>query len=121
MGNILSMRKFSKEDRLQGYSHPDIADGFADVTAKTARRYKLKYNGNKLRPGPMLNALAVWFLELDESERASRMQAMVARLEAFMAEPETGSKDRSGEDQRDNGHETYPEPAPQSRPKRKQG
>ena len=78
-----AMRRLDKENRLQGYSHPDISGELEAYIARLGG--KIKYNGNKLRPGPLLNAIVLWFLEHSEEERTSLATRMVERLEHFMA------------------------------------
>lgn len=65
-------------NRIQGLSIPEIKDGLARVLLRVSR--DVKFRGRKLRAGPMLNAVVVHFLTLDE---ASQDAIIAGGLRAF--------------------------------------
>lgn len=80
---IAGMRRFDKTYRLQGDSLQAIAGALDEFAVRIAG--EIKYKKRKIKSGPFLNALVLWFLSHDEAERKRIAKDAVARLEAFMA------------------------------------
>lgn len=78
------MRSFTSTYRLQGLSVPEIAGEFEEATLRVGRRFQ--FNGKKLKPGPLLNAIVLWYLRLPEDERVRFSGEWIARLEESLAE-----------------------------------
>lgn len=108
-------------DRFQAESWPGIKDSFDHTTIDVGRSYR--FQGRKLRPGPLLNALAVWFTKLDPSEQNRIAGEALHLLESEIQRIEGGEvtikvkmkKIRN----RDDG--TPVDPTPPKAPKRKHG
>lgn len=88
MATMPVMRKLAKEYRLQADSIGEITDAFDAAVKKLVRTHGLTFGARnfKLRPGPLLNALILWFVELPEEQRRKLAVDSVARLERFLAE-----------------------------------
>jgi hypothetical protein len=76
------MRRFGKTYRLQADSVPEVAGDFEKAVLRLA--HDVRFQGRKLRPGPALNALVLWFVELPEAERERVARDAIRRLEAVM-------------------------------------
>lgn len=81
---MLRMRRFTTTYRLQGLSIPEIAGEFEETTVRLGRTHN--FNGRKLKPGPLLNALVLRFLEMTEEERARIAGESLAKLEMKLAQ-----------------------------------
>jgi len=81
---MVGMKKFSKSYRLQSDSVAEITRAFEEATFKLSET--LKFDGRKLRPGPLLNAIAVHFLHMSEADREEFGRFALAQLECFLAE-----------------------------------
>ena len=80
---IDTMSKFDRADRLQADSTPGIKGRFDHEVLDLV---PLKFQGRKLRPGTLLNALVLWWLEQPETERREIAENAVARLESFVVD-----------------------------------
>lgn len=80
------MKHLNRESRLAASSHEELVDLWEE--AITQSRSGVRYQGRKLRPGPALNALVLWFAELPDQERIRIVAEAVPRLERFLAEEE---------------------------------
>jgi hypothetical protein len=78
------MRTFTSDYRLQGFSTREIAESWEDAATRVGRRFK--FDGRKVKPGPLLNALVLWYLGLDEAARLRLAGHALANLEVFLAE-----------------------------------
>lgn len=74
------MRQLGKARRLQADSDPEVVRDFA--RAAIDLEGVLRFNGRVLKPGPLLNALAVWWLSRDEAERLEIAREGLTLLEA---------------------------------------
>src|SRR4051812_10667102 len=83
---IQNMRRFSKTTRLQADSVAEVTGPFEEVTLRLSRG--LTFDGGKLRPGHILNALIHVFNGMPEAVRAAIAADAVARLELLLAEDE---------------------------------
>jgi hypothetical protein len=79
------MRSLNKESRLQADSVDEIAGEFA-ARAQAIGRRKVKFGRRNVSGGPLLNALALSFLQLDAETQRRYAEMLIARLEVFMAE-----------------------------------
>lgn len=103
-------QKLSPEYRLQGYSTEELVNAW-ELRA-TGICHGRKLNGRKLKPGPLLNALVLWFMSLDSAERTRIVDKALPMLEEHL----TNRPDPPAEE------ETPPRPAVpvvNSAPKRK--
>lgn len=80
---MLVMRAFQKNARIQSDSTPEIQRAWEMVAL--ALSGETKFQGRKLRPGPLLSALVLWFTRLAPEERARIGRDAVRALEAHMA------------------------------------
>lgn len=78
------MRAFTKEFRLQALSLEGITEAFDDATRTIAKNHK--FLRRKLKPGPLLNALVLSFLNMPEDARESVAAKAIAELEYYLAE-----------------------------------
>jgi hypothetical protein len=81
---IQTMRRFSKTSRLQADSVPQVTRPFEKVSVGLSD--EITFDGGKLRPGHVLNALIHVFNEMPARERAALAAEAVARLEVLLAE-----------------------------------
>jgi hypothetical protein len=82
-GTIAEMKRFIKTYRLQCDSIPEIAGVLDEFVLRIGA--DLKFNKRRVKTGPLLNALVLWFMSLPEDERRRLAFDSVANLEAFMA------------------------------------
>jgi hypothetical protein len=76
-------REPSSDYKIQFPSIAELKDGLASLTNRIARR--AKFRGRKMRPGPMMNALLVYFMTLPEDEQARIIEEGLKRYEALLA------------------------------------
>jgi hypothetical protein len=57
----------SNKNKLRGDSIEPVAYAWDQEARRLAR--SLTFHGRKLKPGPLLSMLVVWYLELDEADR----------------------------------------------------
>jgi hypothetical protein len=81
---MAGMRPLTSDNRLQALSVPEITEAFEDAAVAISRVHE--FNGRKLKPGPLLNAIVLRFLEMDEGERGAFAGESLARLELLLAE-----------------------------------
>lgn len=74
--------KLTAASRLQADSAEVVVEAMQRAVLDIASR--AKFRGRKLRPGPAMNALAIWLAELPVSDRAAFMAGAVARLEKVL-------------------------------------
>lgn len=86
---MLDMRRLTAAYRLQGLSTREIVGAFEDFAYALAREHK--FNGRKLKAGPLLNAIVLRFLEMPEEARASYAVKALKHLEEFLAESDNGA------------------------------
>lgn len=77
-------RKLSPEFRLQGYSTADLVNEWELKATGICHGRKLL--GRKLKPGPLLNALVLWFMALDKAEQNAIATKAMQMLEAHLTE-----------------------------------
>jgi hypothetical protein len=78
MGN---MRSLTYDFRLQALSLPEIV---AAIEGAATDLGAVKLNGRKLKAGPLINAIVLHFLSLDDAGREAMARAGVERLQALM-------------------------------------
>lgn len=83
--STMTNRKLSPDYRLQGYSTEDLVNEW-EIKA-TGICHGRKLLGRKLKPGPLLNALVLWYMALDRAEQNGIATQAVAMLEAHLNEP----------------------------------
>jgi hypothetical protein len=89
------MRKFTAKYRLQTYSLPEIEYAF---TAEAARLTDiLLFLQRKVRPGHLLNAIALEFLDLSVAEREDLAARGLAKLELLVRKAEPNHKVTKGQ------------------------
>lgn len=77
-------RSLSPNQRLQGFSLPEVVRDF-ERTCLDLSEFE-SFNGRKLKPGPLLNAIAIAFYEtLSEAYQLKMASYGLRRLEAMMA------------------------------------
>lgn len=81
---MTGMRPLTRDHRLQALSVADITEPFEDAALALGRVHE--FNGRKLKAGPLLNAVVLRFLEMDEAERSAFAAEYLARLEVRLAE-----------------------------------
>lgn len=87
MGIIAAMpREPDMANRIQGLSIPEIKDGLARVLLRVSR--DVKFRERKLRAGPMLNAVVVHFLTLDEASQDAIVADGLKRFEELLSHDE---------------------------------
>lgn len=75
-------RKLDENEKIQVASIPEIKDGMTNVATRISR--KVKFSNRKLRPGPLMNAVFVWFLTRTEDVQEEIAREYVAKLEAIL-------------------------------------
>ncbi len=81
---MLNMSKnFGREYRLQADSYFEVRNKF-DLSVLSLAR-EVRFQGRKLRGGPLLNALVLWFASLDHDEQVAKAKEALAILERDMA------------------------------------
>lgn len=81
----ITTRKLSPEFRLQGYSTADLVNEWELKATGICHGRKLL--GRKLKPGPLLNALVLWFMALDRGEQNAIATQAMEMLENHLTEP----------------------------------
>ncbi len=81
---MASMAKLKSRYRLQGLSVNAITTPYEEAVIRVAQSHQ--FSGHKLRPGPLLSALVLHFLEMEEEARMAFAGRALARLEAFLSE-----------------------------------
>ncbi len=76
------MKMFRKTYRLQADSIKEIGGAYEESAVRVS--HAVRFRGNKLRPGPLLNALVLAFVEMTEEEQERVAQLAVKRLEDVM-------------------------------------
>lgn len=79
-------RDLTDSYKLQTPSIPEIKDAFDGAAKQIARG--VAFRGRKLRPGPLLNAVVLHFLSLDEAERVRIAVENLAILETLLEHEE---------------------------------
>src|SRR4051812_33998384 len=80
------MRSLTSEYRLQALSVPDVTEPFERCVLDMARSEV--FLGRKLKPGPVLNALVMHFLDMQATERDRIVGRYLRKLETVLdAEP----------------------------------
>lgn len=75
-------RKLTDQDRIQTPSIPELKDGLEAVATRIARG--VKFQGRKLRYGPMLNAIIAEFLRLSEDQQDAMVASGLQLLETLL-------------------------------------
>lgn len=83
-------RKLSDQDRIQTPSIPELKDGLEAVATRIARG--VKFQGRKLRYGPMLNAIIAEFLRLSEGQQDAMVESGLQLLETLLESDEPRDK-----------------------------
>jgi hypothetical protein len=78
------MRQLGKRRRLQADSDIEVVRSFNRCALDLEG--DLQFNGRLLKPGPLLNALALWWVSRPEAERRDIAQDGLSRLEAVLGE-----------------------------------
>lgn len=78
------MRAASDQRRISGNSWDEVWGPFQD--AVSALRLTHTLDGDKLRPGHVVNALVLRFLRLSNEERAAEMSRWLAELEFLVSD-----------------------------------
>jgi hypothetical protein len=89
---IRAMRSLTSTHRLQALSVPEITDEIERLVMRYGR--EVKFQGRKLRPGPLLNAIVLHFIRLPEAEQAHIIAGAVRELEALLADDDRAEGDR---------------------------
>lgn len=126
VGKIRCMaRKLVDSEKIQMPSVPEIKDGMASVATRLSR--KVKFNQRKLRPGPLMNAVFLWYLTRPEETQEEIAREFIGTLEGIL-EKDTPVELRSpktitaGEwTIEDITDEEEPSSAPPKKPRRKSG
>lgn len=100
---VVMAKRFGSKYRLQALSIERITSAWEDAVTAISRHERLSGRKPKLRPGTLLNALVLRFLEdLDEESRVAYAAEALSRLDEFMEgdgpplaspEPRTSSAD----------------------------
>lgn len=91
MTTIAAMsRKLSNDDRIQTPSITELKDGLESVAQRIARR--VKFQGRKLRYGPMLNAIVAEFLRLPEDQQDAMVESGLQLVETLLESDEPRDK-----------------------------
>ncbi len=84
------MRSLEPKHRLQGYSLPEIVMAYEASIAR--RSLSFTFNGNKLKPGPALDAIVLDFLMKTEDEQDQILLRGITRLEYLCAQDKPASE-----------------------------
>ena len=76
------MERFKKTFRLQADSVEGIAAEFAEAAELVGR--KVRFGRRKVKPGPLLNAIALHFVRMDALEREAFAIRAITEMEAFL-------------------------------------
>lgn len=79
-------RKLEAEDKIQTPSIPEVKHGIANAAMRLER--KVKFNGRKLRPGPLMNAVFLWYLTQPEDVQEAIARKYVGKLEGILSADE---------------------------------
>jgi hypothetical protein len=77
------MRKFDVDSRIHGASLPEILQELDRV--RVLLRRNVRIGGRQVAPGPFVNAIVVWFLDLDPCDQAEVFRYGRDRLEELLA------------------------------------
>lgn len=106
------MRNLTAKYRLNGHSIPEVTSGLEGACAEL--NSILRFNGRKLKPGPLLNAIVLQFINMSGEQQREFAKTGLRRLEALLEqdgpiednEPATGINHK-------------PDDSPPSKPKRR--
>lgn len=105
---ISEMRTLSTEHRLQALSVAEIREAMEEFELKLARRHK--FQGRKLKLGPILNAIVLEFMSLPDDEQEKVAVRGLVKLEVMLARD------------REEGREiSAPRPASSEKPAKRKG
>ena len=79
------MRNLSAKYRLGGHSIPEATSGLEGACAEL--NSILRFNGRKLKPGPLLTALVIQFASLSGEQQRDFAKQGLRRLEALLDQP----------------------------------
>lgn len=91
---IQGMKRFAKSSRLQADSVPEVTGPFERAVLDLGQ--DIKFDGAKLRPGHVLNALIHAFNEMPAAEQKPIVESAIARLELLLAEDEEEKSSAEG-------------------------
>lgn len=77
-------RKLDDDDKIQMSSVPEIKDGMVATATRLSR--KVRFKNRKLRPGPLMNAVFLWYLTRPEETQEEIAREFVGRLEGILEE-----------------------------------
>lgn len=75
-------RKLTATNKIQALSIPEIQHGL--VKAALDLESKVKFRRNKLKPGPLMNAIALWFLTRTPGAQEEIAREFIAKLEGIL-------------------------------------
>ena len=110
--------KPTKPTRLQADSNAVVQRAFYHAVIDLEG--EIRHRGRKLRPGPMLNALAYWFSMLEEAERLRIGREAMSLYETVPPE-NGGGKLNAAEMELLRRQDGGPEPEPRKRGRKKSG
>lgn len=79
-------RKLSPEFRLQAYATKELVESW-ELRA-TGICFGRKLKGRKLKPGPLMDALILWFMGLDKGEQDRIVNQALPMLEDHLDRPD---------------------------------
>jgi hypothetical protein len=71
-----------RETRLSANSLPEITEALTHLAQQYGRDYR--FGGRRIKMGPLLNAITLHFLLLDDGERRAIVERAVPALEALL-------------------------------------
>lgn len=77
------MRSLTYKHRLQAQSVPEITEEIERLTMIHSRKFRFK--NRRLKPGPVMNALAAVFIDLSAEEQEQILRRGLDRLEGILA------------------------------------
>ena len=83
---MTGMKKMTRLNRLQSDSLAEVTMGFEQSVLDLSSQ--LRFQGRKLRPGPLLNAIVLWFNEQADEDKARIARIGLTRFEALLADDE---------------------------------
>lgn len=83
-------RKLSPDFRIQAYSTEELVNEWESTATGLCQGRKLL--GLKLKPGPLLDGIVLWFLEQGREDREQIVSEAVRLLEKHLEEPEAEVK-----------------------------